>query len=218
MTRVAIVEDHRLFAESLELALGMEGHEVHRVLVPTCGAPAGGLLTSVLRVRPRVVLLDLDLGTAGSGSRLVQPLARAGCGVIVVTGCGDLARWGECLRYGARGVLEKTAPLNSILAAIRLTGEGRAVLSREERERLLLLFHQEKQELQVVRDRLERLTAREAQVLERLMDGRTVREIAHEAVVSEATVRTQVKAVLSKLEVSSQLAAVGMAHRARWRS
>lgn len=49
------------------------------------------------------------------------------------------------------------------------------------------------------------------------MAGRTVREIAIDGVVSEATVRTQVKAILAKLEVTSQLAAVGLAHRVGWR-
>ncbi len=50
-----------------------------------------------------------------------------------------------------------------------------------------------------------------------LMEGRTVREISRSSVVSEATVRTQVKSILNKLEVSSQLAAVGMANQIGWR-
>ena len=49
------------------------------------------------------------------------------------------------------------------------------------------------------------------------MKGRAVREIAGLSVVSEATVRTQVKSILAKLEVSSQLAAVGLANQASWR-
>ena len=48
------------------------------------------------------------------------------------------------------------------------------------------------------------------------MGGQTVREIARSAVVSEATVRTQVKSILAKLEVSSQLAAVGLANQVGW--
>jgi len=67
-----------------------------------------------------------------------------------------------------------------------------------------------------VRDRVDRLTAREAQVLGHLMRGQTVHEIAATSFVSEATVRTQVKAILAKLEVSSQIAAVGLAHQIGW--
>jgi DNA-binding NarL/FixJ family response regulator len=44
-----------------------------------------------------------------------------------------------------------------------------------------------------------------------------VREIARSAVVSEATVRTQVKSILAKLEFSSQIAAVGAAYKISWR-
>ena len=50
-----------------------------------------------------------------------------------------------------------------------------------------------------------------------LIEGRAVRTISKDSVVSEATVRTQVKSILSKLEVSSQLAAVGMANQVGWR-
>ena len=50
------------------------------------------------------------------------------------------------------------------------------------------------------------------------MEGHTVRDIAHLSVVSEATVRTQVKSILAKLEVSSQLAAVGLANTTGWRA
>ena len=58
---------------------------------------------------------------------------------------------------------------------------------------------------------------RETEVLGHLMKGRAVRQIAERGAVSEATVRTQVKSILAKLEVTSQLAAVGVAHRVGWR-
>ena len=61
------------------------------------------------------------------------------------------------------------------------------------------------------------LSARERQVLGSLMSGLTVREIAKAGSVSEGTVRTQVKAILAKLEVGTQLAAVGLAHEVNWR-
>ena len=55
-------------------------------------------------------------------------------------------------------------------------------------------------------------------MLGHLTEGHTVRDIARLSVVSEATVRTQVKSILAKLEVSSQLAAVGIAHAVGWRA
>lgn len=215
-TRVALVEDHSLFAESLEIALEMEGHTVRRIPLPPGGRSVTTLLPLIFRARPRVVLLDLDLGTYGNGARLVEPLAATGIHVVVVTASTDRSRWGECLRYGARKVLSKSSPLNDILATIRKVNEGLPVMSRDEREDLLTNWHKQRHEVQAIRQRLEKLTQREGEVLAQLMEGHAVREIARNSVVSEATVRTQVKSILAKLEVTSQLAAVGAAHHARW--
>jgi DNA-binding NarL/FixJ family response regulator len=217
LTRVAIVEDHLLFAETLEVALTLEGHDVHRVPILDHAVSTTHVLSALLRMRPRIVLLDLDLGSTGNGARLVAPLTQAQVAVVIVTASIDKARWGECLRYGARTVLPKSTPLNTILATIRLVGEGRPVLDRDVRDSWILSFHQEKHRVQALRKQLETLTSREREVMAHLMAGRPVREIARSSFVSEATVRTQVKSILAKLEVSSQLAAVGAAHKAQWR-
>jgi two-component system nitrate/nitrite response regulator NarL len=216
--RIAIVEDHQLFAESLDLALVAEGYDVCRVDVPPMASAAGVLVADVVKQRPRVVLLDLDLGRFGDGVRLVEPLARSGADVVVVTGSTDLARWGEAVRAGARKVLAKSQPLRDILATVRRIAAGLPVLDREEREELLSAWNQHRFASQGVRERLDLLTVREGEVLGHLMKGRPVREIAGISVVSEATVRTQVKSILAKLGVSSQLAAAGMAHEIGWRS
>jgi two-component system, NarL family, nitrate/nitrite response regulator NarL len=214
--RILIVEDHMLFAESLELVLSVEGYDVRRIPVPDNASSPGTLLSSMVRLRPRIVLLDLDLGRFGDGVRLIAPLARTGINVVVVTASTDRGRWGEAIRCGARTVLSKTQPLSSILATVRRINEGLPVLTFEEREDLLRAWHQQRSELQEIAAKLSLLTHRESQVLGRLMQGRTVHDIAVLGVVSEATVRTQVKSILAKLEVSSQLAAVGLAHQIGW--
>ena len=82
MTRLAIVDDHALFAQSLALALRTHDLTVsvhtpdHRSL----------LLTEVLRERPDVVLLDLQLGDDLHGLSLIPPLTAAGARVLVVSG------------------------------------------------------------------------------------------------------------------------------------
>lgn len=214
--RVLIIEDHTLFAESLELALSTEGYDVRRPPATLGDGSQAALLTAVVKLHPRIILLDLDLGRLGDGMRLIAPLARSGALVAVVTASADRGRWGECLRYGARTVTSKAQPLNEILATVRRLDEGLPVMSRAERESLLQEWHRSREKQQEARTRLSRLTHREQEVLARLYEGRSVKEIARLSVVSEATVRTQVKSILSKLEVSSQLAAVGMAHSIDW--
>jgi two-component system nitrate/nitrite response regulator NarL len=215
--RITIVEDHVLFAESLELALTFEGYDVRRVTVPEKRQSPGALIATLLRRRPRVVLLDLDLGQFGEGEQLIAPLARAGINVIVVTASVDRARWGEAVRYGARKVLPKSSPLSEILATVRRINQGLQVMTHEEREDLLREWATDRTAIIEMQARLDTLTVREREVLAYLMKGQTVREIATECVVAEATVRTQVKSILAKLEVTSQLAAVGVAHRVGWR-
>jgi two-component system nitrate/nitrite response regulator NarL len=214
--RVLIIDDHALFAESMELALSLEGYDVRRLPQPQTAGSLNGLLAAAIRTRPRIVLLDLDLGEHNDGTRLIAPLATAGAQVVVVTGSADRSRWGECLRYGARKAMPKTMALNDVLSVVRRINQGLPVMDRTEREELLRLWHEQRQEREAMVARLMLLTKREQEVLVHLMKGRQVREIATLSVVSEATVRTQVKSILAKLEVSSQLAAVGLANRVGW--
>lgn len=215
--RVLIVDDHVLFAESLELALSLEGYDVRRLELPDEGGSMATLRSLALRANVRTALLDLDLGRFGDGANLITPLARTGVNVVVLTASQELGRWGECMRLGARKVLPKSAALQMALSTVRRLHQGLPVVTREELETLLEAWAKERRAVDDLRRRLDRLTPRERQVLGALIEGRTVRAIAKDSVVSEATVRTQVKSILSKLEVSSQLAAVGMAHQVGWR-
>ena len=216
--RVLVIDDHPLFAESLDIALSRAGYDVRRAEVPSSPGRSASLLAQVARARPGIVLLDLDLGQFGDGARLIPPLVQSVCAVVVVTANIDRAQWGECLAHGARKTIGKTAPLNEILGVLRRIEAGLPVLAPGEREELLGLWQERRATHQHLRTRLAQLTVREAEVLGHLTLGRTVREIAAQSFVSEATVRTQVKSILAKLGVSSQLAAVGLAHQVDWRS
>jgi two-component system nitrate/nitrite response regulator NarL len=163
------------------------------------------------------VLLDLDLGAFGDGVRLIHPLAASGANVVVVTASSDRSRWGECLSSGARKTMAKTQPLNEILSVVRRIHQGLPVVDAAERERLLLQWDEHRKAVEEQRRRLDSLTTREREVLALLQEGVPVRDIARRNFVSEATVRTQVKSILAKLGVTSQLAAVGLAHNAGWR-
>ncbi len=215
--RVLIIDDHVLFAESLELALSLEGYDVRRLELPEEGGSMATIRSLALRANPRTVLLDLDLGRFGDGMNLVAPLAKSGINVVVLTASEEMGRWGGCMRLGARRVLPKSGALQQALATVRRLHQGLPVVNRDELERLLDAWARERREHDDLRRRLDLLTPRERQVLGALIEGRTVREISHVSVVSEATVRTQVKSILNKLEVSSQLAAVGMANQVGWR-
>jgi DNA-binding NarL/FixJ family response regulator len=215
--RVGIIEDHALFAEALTMALDLEGYAVRRIEVPQEGGSLATMLSAVLRSAPLVVLLDLDLGRLGDGTRLIEPLTDAGVAVVVMTGSTDHARWGECMYRGAYKVLAKTEPMSKVMTTLRRLRDGFPVADRDERRELIDTWRRDTVEVQQLRDRLTLLTRREQEVLGELMHAHPVHEIARMSVVSEATVRTQVKSILSKLELNSQVAAVATAYQVGWR-
>jgi DNA-binding NarL/FixJ family response regulator len=210
---VLVVEDHALLAQSLVIALGAEG----------CTAQVADLvdratlLQQVRTQRPAVVLLDLDLGGAlGDGVSLVQPLTALGARVLVVTGTTDRVRLAETVEKGAVGFLSKTVPFERLLSTVVDVVAQRVVLSTAQRYELMA-------ELRAARAAHNRdlapfqsLTPRERMVLTGLAHGHRAEVIAEAAVVSEATVRSQIRSVLTKLGVNSQLEAVALAWTVGW--
>jgi DNA-binding NarL/FixJ family response regulator len=87
-----------------------------------------------------------------------------------------------------------------------------------ERDEMLATLRRHRAEEQRRRAPFDRLTARERAVLAAMMDGSTAEEIARSAFVSLATVRSQIRSILEKLGVHSQMAAVALAHRSHWES
>lgn len=215
--RVAVVDDHVLFAEAMVVALTGRGYDAWCV-VPTTSPPSNAsLISRVLDRRPDVVLLDLDLGAAGDSKELLGRLADRSLDVVVVTGNSDPVQIGAALAAGAKTVISKSLPLEQILDTLMRLRDGLPAMPRHERERLLERGREVDEFDREVKARFELLTTREGEVLGQLMAGRQVSEIARRSFVSESTVRTQVKSVLSKLQVNSQLTAVGLAYRAGWR-
>jgi DNA-binding NarL/FixJ family response regulator len=214
--RVTVVDDHALFADALVIALRSQSVDARSVIpeLPTTTFPLLG--RTIVSTRPHLVLLDLDLGVVGDTMRLLTTLASAHRSVIVVTGSADRARRGEALTKGARAVISKSAPFTQIVDAVERQRRGLPVMSRSERDELVACYHEATEAHRELRAKFSRMTRREAEVLGQLMAGKQVMDIARSRVVSESTVRTQVKAILDKLQVGSQLTAVGLAHQLGW--
>jgi DNA-binding NarL/FixJ family response regulator len=208
---VLIVDDHDLVAMSLALCLRSEGMHAQRHAVRS----RDGVLTAVATLVPGVVLLDLDLGRGPDGepidgTTLVAGLCRNGWRVIVLSATYDDARTGRALHSGAVACVPKTAALPVLITAIRRATQGLEVMHPERRQYYVAKHLQQQEQAQAVERRLARLTDRERAVLEQLARGRRAQSIAEEFRVSLATTRTQIRAVLQKLEVNGQLEAVAL--------
>jgi DNA-binding NarL/FixJ family response regulator len=208
-----LIDDHQLLAQSLALALGLEGMDSSVADLLDREA----LLREVVDGPPALVLLDLDLGgVIGDGVDLVAPLVDAGCRVLVVSGSTDLDQVCRALEAGAAGVVGKTAPFERLLEAALAVARGEEVLPGVERMALLDEARRRRAQREQELAPFELLSDSEQEVLCFLASGQSVGCIAVARFVSEATVRSQVRAILTKLGVGSQLEAVATAHRSGW--
>ncbi|MEX1162031.1 MAG: response regulator transcription factor [Nitriliruptor sp.] len=210
---MTIVEDHGLIAQTVAAALTARGTAV-AVIDPA--HTNDDLFDAVTATEPDLVLLDLDFGGGRTGLPLVEPLAAADVRVVMVTGVSDPVRRAECVAAGAIGVLSKSGSFDELVGAIERAVDQGTLLSPAERNDHLALLREHRDGERRRSAPFEALTQREAEVLGQLMHGRSVDEVARAAHVTVATVRTQVRAILTKLGVTSQLAATAKARDAGW--
>jgi DNA-binding NarL/FixJ family response regulator len=175
------------------------------------------VLEAAQRLAPDVVLLDLQIDDQGGTSvPWIEPLRETGACVVMVTGITDRVKLAECIEAGALGVVSKGESFDHLLETIKEAAEMQSLISKSQRDDLLAELRRQRSEDEQRLAPFQRLTAREQQVLAALMDGKSAEHIAEDWVVSLATVRSQIRSVLMKLGVNSQLSAVAMARRSGW--
>lgn len=213
MTLILVVDDHPLLANGLRVELERAGAAVDLV------DPSGGveaILAALERAEPDCVVLDLGLPVPGGGEALVPALVGRGIRVAVLTGETDRAALTRAAGHGASVVLSKTEALDEIVGTVLDVAAGVEV--RTGSRAVLLAEHRRAVEDRQRRHRpFETLTGREREILDALIRGHSPRRIAERDVVSIETVRSQVKSVLRKLGVGSQLEAVALANARHWR-
>jgi two-component system nitrate/nitrite response regulator NarL len=202
MMRILVVDDHKLFAEAVQMALEKHGLEVE------VATNADEALDAVLREAPDVVLLDIGLPDRSGlvlGREILekQPTAK----IVVVTSLEDQRALQEAVRFGFHGFLTKDTKLPQLVRAIRDVAEGQLVVPHR------LATRRRNGESEEVDLLASQLTTREREVLGLLVAGSNSMDIARALTVSPNTVRTHVQSILAKLQVHSRLEAVAFATR-----
>jgi DNA-binding NarL/FixJ family response regulator len=207
---VLIVDDHQFVGEGLEAVLRAHGFDAHRSACRSCAEIMDEAAAH------EVIVLDLDLGPVGDGRDLVAPLTELGCAVVVLTGQQDPLRLATCVEQGASAITSKAAGFGEIVDVVTRAAAGEPVMSDAARTRYLAELADHRRQLQQNQAPFQRLSHQEARVLTRIMDGKSAEEIAEDLYVSLNTVRTQIRGILRKLDVGSQLAAAAMARHHGW--
>jgi DNA-binding NarL/FixJ family response regulator len=201
--RVVIVDDERLFAELMRVALrGAEGIEVLAVVHDVKSA-----IVAVNEHRPDVVIADYHLpdGTGADIARAVRS-SLPDTSVLVLTADPSAVTLNDVARSGAVGHMTKGRGLTEVVESVRAAAAGEILFAPGELQRLLL-------ESAASRKVIEPLTVRELEVLRLLASGTSTTAAAESLGISTATLRAHVQAVLRKLGAHSRLEAVAEAAR-----
>lgn len=196
---VLIVDDHPVVRSGLRAVLDAAGS------VTVVGEAATGeeAVTLAGLLRPDVVLCDLRLGEGADGietTAALRALAAPPAVLILTTFDRDAEILGA-IEAGAAGYLLKHVAPEVIVEGIRRAAAGDTVLAPELAARVL----------RGVRNPLPRLTAREIEVLRLLATGSTNRQIARTLYVTEATVKSHLAHIFTKLDVDSRSRAIHVA-------
>ena len=207
--RVVVADDQALVRTGFRMILTADGIEV--VAEASNGTEA---IDAVRRTRPDVVLMDIRMPGLDGLEATRRILAADGDAprVLMLT-TFDLDEYVySALAAGASGFLLKDVTPEQLTAAVRLVRDGDALLAPSITRRLVEQFVRRPPPGVSVPPALEELTERERDVLRRLARALSNAEIAAELVVSEATVKSHVNRILTKLNLRDRAQAIVLAY------
>lgn len=187
--RVMVVDDHQIVRQGLVALINTETD----LTVVAEGADGQQAVELFRQHQPDVTLMDLRMPVLGGveATKLIRQTAPTARIIVLTTFDGDEDIY-RALQSGAQSYLLKGVSFEDLTEAIRTVHAGQRRIPAVVAERLA--------------ERLtgEVLTAREVQVLELIVRGNSNKEIATALVISEATVKSHVNSLLSKLGVADR--------------
>lgn len=205
MIRMLLADDHPVVRAGLRALFDTEDG----IEVVAEAASAAEAVDYADRLHPDVVLLDLQFPGELQGelqgvdaTRIIRKLPSAPH-VLILTNYDTDADILGAIEAGASGYLLKDAPPAELAAAVRAAAAGESALTPSIATRLVARLREADQ----------RLSAREVDVLLLVAGGRSNRQIGGELHLSEATVKSHLVHIFTKLGVGSRTAAVAQARR-----
>ena len=207
---VVIADDHRSFAEAMQIALDKE-NDLTVIEVVEDGEMA---ITETLERQPDVVLMDLRMpGTDGIEATRRIRTEGGRSAIVILTGEDDDMSLARAIQAGARGMLPKTSAIGEVVTAVRRASKGEPLHKPEEINRVLRAERARSEKDRDLQRRIDRLTPRELEILQAMTDGLSPEEIADQLGMARHTLRTHTQNILTKLGVHSKTDAVVAAIR-----
>ncbi len=206
---VLLVDDHRTFVQALAMVLSLQPDM--RARTATSGIEAERAAEEEL---PDVVLMDVAM-PGRDGIEVAATLLERypGLPIVILSAHDDDLLRARALRAGVHGFLSKLEPLDRVIEAVRAARVGQPLLEPADEARLRFQTKRRRVPHGTERQRSERLSAREREILQLMVDGFESPEIVLQLGISPATLRTHVQNILTKLGVHSKTQAVLLAVR-----
>ncbi|PDW03836.1 response regulator [Candidatus Viridilinea mediisalina] len=204
--RVLLVDDHALFVDGLRNMLVVRGIEV--VGMANDGIEAQAM---ACQLRPDIILMDMHMPrcdgiAATSAIKTALPHVK----ILMLTVDATEERLFAALKAGASGYLLKSLESDDLFRLIMEATRGEVVLSQELAAQTLAAFEAKATPLICHDPRLTNLSARQREILERVANNQTYREIASDLNLSEATVKYHMGQIVELLQVANRREAVAL--------
>jgi DNA-binding NarL/FixJ family response regulator len=195
---VMVVDDHPMWREGVARDLTERGLNV------VATAPDADAAVRIAQaVRPRVVLMDLNLGATSGVQAIGGILAKLpDTKILVLSASGEHADVLEAVKAGATGYLLKSASVHELMDAVRRTADGYPVFTPGLAG--LVLGEYRRLADEPAASQAPVLTERETDVLRLVAKGMTARQIGERLVVSHRTVESHVQNTLRKLQLHNR--------------
>jgi two-component system NarL family response regulator len=208
--RVLIVDDERTFGEALELAL-LHEEDLEVIEVTTAGDEA---VRAAAEHQPDVVLMDVAMpGMSGIEATRRIKEEEPNAQVLMLSGHEDPLLLARAVQAGAVGLLRKTEAVVNVATSVRRAYRGEPIHDEDEVEVAMRRLRHRRDQDSDVRQRLDRLTPRESQILQEMAAGSPPEHIAETLGMSPHTLRTHTQNILTKLSVHSKMEALVLAIR-----
>lgn len=204
---VVIVDDHELFRDGLISILSAEP-DIEVVGQGGTGADAVRLARDLL---PDVILLDIDMPDGGLNAARVITEHYPVIKIAVLTASESEDHLIDALKVGSRAYILKGVAARELLRIVRAVNAGESYVPPALAASILVEMGEEKTTPSQDATPFDELTAREREILEKLAQGLSNREIGEQLFLSEKTVKHYVTNILQKLQVRNRVEAALLA-------
>lgn len=204
MTKVIIVDDHKMFRNGVKLMV--EAEKIGEIIAE---AENGQQFLDLLKtLKPDVVLMDIDMPIMGGIEATEKAIDKyPDLKILALSMFGDEKFYSKMLSAGAKGFLLKKSGMSELFKGIKEVAEGESYFSNELLRKMVINLEKEKQKEENIQ-KIIKFTKREMEILKLLCNGKSTNEIAETISLSPKTIDSYRSKLISKTNTKNTVSLV----------